>query len=71
MKYELKSKNYNGEFISHGIFDTIDEARASMVKILNKKDIFPVYYRYRELPDYTWIDYGSHSDFFYIYKIIL
>lgn len=49
---------------------TYEEAWTLMVEILKKRGILPYYYRSRKLEDNKTeqIDYGSHSEFFYIVK---
>lgn len=57
-----------------GRYSTEQDARAAMVKELHSKGIKPYYYRSWTSPEaedgeeVTTIDFGSHSEFYKVYK---
>jgi len=70
MKYKLTNGSYNNER-DIGIYNSQKEANAAMVQELHSKGIEPYYYRswWEPETDKMVVDYGSHSNFYYITSI--
>lgn len=66
MKYKLT--NGISDFERYiGIYSSQEEANAAMVQELHSKGIKPYYYRsWESKPGKVVVDYGSHSNFYYI-----
>jgi len=66
MKYKLTNGGCNLERYI-GIYSSQEEADAAMVQELHSKGIKPYYYRtWESEPGKVTVDYGSHSNFYYI-----
>jgi hypothetical protein len=56
--------------LKYGVFDTDFEARDMIRKLIDESGFKSYYWRQSYLQDGgIWIDYGSHSHFFYIIPV--
>lgn len=69
MKMYLLSRGSHENKTDIHCYPTEEAARAEMVKELNTEGIKPYYYRYVGEPNDYFIDYGSHSDWFFIREV--
>lgn len=66
--YRLEFINAWADHRLVGYYSTEQDARTAMVKELHSKGIKPYYYRSWGDENETTIDFGSHSEFYKIYK---